>query len=255
MQHELSTTNLVRQLQRVGVRPPQRLVEQILARGQASVEPLLEMALDTTALAKEEPASLAPVHALRLLGELRPLEAAARLLRSVELPDNVQFTQAIYLWEDEVPQIVARFGAEVLPIALGIAEDETASQDARGAALDTLAFLAGTEPALRDRIVEELRTRLKGEQDPEIKAYIVSALAEIGAREAYADVMAEYRKGSIDKREISAADARQKLLGSQDGRRIECARHTLDERYDQHGPYTREQQEAMAELARRRRYG
>ncbi len=252
MQHEISTTGLVRHLRSVGLRPNQRLVEQILARGQEAVAPLLELALDKAALSSDEPTSLGPLHALRLLGELHPIEAAEPLLRNVVLPDDVGPTQAVYLWEEEVPQIVASFGSEVLSIALRIADEETASTGERGAAFETLAFLVATAPSLRDQIIDELRTRLKQTHDPAIKGYIVSALAEIGAGEAYAEVMDAYRAGNIDRNIISAASARQMLLGGSAGRRINCATHTLTERYDHHGPYTEEQQRAIAEMMRQR---
>jgi hypothetical protein len=251
MQYDTPTTGLVRHLRSVGLRPNQRLVEQILARGQEAMAPLLELALDTAALSGSEPTSLGPLHALRLLGELRPIEAAEPLLRQVVLPDDMRPTQAVVLWEEEVPQVVARFGPEVFSIALRIADDETASASVRGAAFETLAFLAATAPSLRDQIIGELRTRLKQAHDPAIKGYVVSALAEVGARETYTEVMDAYRTGSVDREIISAASARQMLLGGPAGRRINCATHTLMERYEHHGPYTEEEQQAMAEMVRR----
>jgi hypothetical protein len=53
--------------------------------------------------------------------------------------------------------------------------------------------------------------------------------------------MAAYRAKRVDREVISAADARQELLGTQSQRQLECALHTLDERYEQHGPYSEEQ--------------
>jgi hypothetical protein len=250
MHHDTPTANLVRNLRSVGLRPNDKLIEQILARGQEAEQALLEIALDTEALKLAEPTSLAPLHALRLLGELRPVAAAEPLLRKLPLPDDLPSQQSVYLWSQEVPQIVARFGPDVLPLALQIADDETAPSQQREAALETLAYLTATEPSLRDQIVSELRTRLAQESNPEMKAFIVAALADIGASEVYAEVMAAYRAGSIDRDVISAAEARQSLLGPAADRRIHCAKHTLAERYEQHGPYSEEQQRAMAEMLR-----
>jgi hypothetical protein len=219
-------------------------------RGADAVAPLLELALDTPTLGKEEPASLGPVHALRLLGEVRSLAAAEPLLRGLPLPPDLPPTQAVYLWEQEVPQIVAHLGAEVLPIALSIADDDTANIDQRGAALETLGYLSVTAPDLRDKIIRELRSRFEHTTEPTLRAYTVQALADVGAKEMYAPVMAAYREGRINRDIITAADARQMLLGTNKNRRVDCAIHSLPERYEQHGPYSEEQQRAMAEMQR-----
>ena len=50
--------------------------------------------------------------------------------------------------------------------------------------------------------------------------------------------MEAFRNKRIDRRIISAADARQLILSPQkEPRQIDCALHTLTERYEQHGPY------------------
>jgi hypothetical protein len=54
-----------------------------MERGVEAVPPLMELALDTETLLGPEPASLGTVHALRLLGELKPVDAAAPLLRKL----------------------------------------------------------------------------------------------------------------------------------------------------------------------------
>jgi ribosomal protein L18 len=226
------------------------ITAQIVERGAEAVAPLLHMALDTSTLGQEEPLSLGPVHALRLLGELRALETAEPLLRKLPLPGDLPPTQAVYVWEQEVPQIVARLGAEVLPVVLDIADDEAASAEQRGAAIETLSYLSATTPDLRDEILAQLRRRFQDANNPTLRAYIVQALAELGAKDMYAPIMAAYRDGSVDRDIISAATARQVLLGSDKQRRIDCANHTLAERYEQLGPYSEEQRRAMAEMQR-----
>ncbi len=254
MQPDLSTPELVRQLRRVGLRPSARTIEAIVARGAEAVGPLLELALDVDALMGAEPGGLGPVHALRILGELRPVEAAEPILRRLPLPVVEQPPQAAFLWAQEAPQIVANFGAEVLPVVLGVAGDMDAAPLQRGAAFATLGFLATTTPELRDQIIAELRTRLANEPDLTAKGYIVATLAQLKARDAYDEIMALYRNKAVDKSVMPAADARQLLLGTQSQRQLDCALHTLEERYEQHGPYSEEQQRAMAELARSQGY-
>lgn len=252
--HDISAQELVRNLRRVGLRPSDRTIDAILERGSDAVAPLAELALATDTLMEEEPTSLGPVHALRLLGELKPSEVAGPLLRKLPLPvETEQPTQGAYLWSQEVPQIVANLGAEVLPVILEIANDMDAPALQRGSACATLGFLATTTPALRDEIAAVLRERLGAEPDSTTRGYIVATLAQLQVREAYSEVMDAYKNQRVDRSVMSAADARQLLLGAQNQRQLECALHTLAERYEQHGPYSEEQQRAMAEAAQRNR--
>lgn len=250
MKHDLSTTDLVRQLGRVGLRPSDEMVASIVGRGDEAIAPLLNLALETTTLDEAEPASLGPLHALRLLGELKPTDAARQILERLPLPMNERPTQGAFLWSQEAPQIVAAFGADVLPIVLQIADDPETPPLRRGAAYATLGYLAVTAPDHRDAIVAALHAHLAGETDSSALGYLVAALAQLGARPAYSEIMAAYREKRVDRSIMSAADARQMLLGSTSQRQLDCARHTLAERYEQHGPYSEEQQRAMAEMVR-----
>ncbi len=250
MQHDLSTRDLVQHLRKVGLRPSERTIHAILERGDDAIEPLLTMALDTEALVGDEPASLGPVHALRLLGEFNVGDAAEPLLRKLPLPLDENPTQAGFLWAQEAPQIVARFGAEALPGILRVADDQEAPPRQRGAAYAALSYLAITTPELREQIVAELRSRFSGERDGVAKGYLVASLAQLKVRDAYTEIMEAYRNKSVDRDVIPAAEARQLLLGSEIEPQLKCALHTLAERYEQHGPYSEEQQRRMAEMAR-----
>lgn len=250
MSTELSTADLVRQLRRVGLRPSQRTIDAIIERGPDAVAPLLELALDTEALLGPEPGSLGPLHALRLLGELKPVDAAEPILRALPLPVEDTPEQGAFLWAQEAPQIVANLGAAVLPTVLRIGADMDAAPLQRGAALATLGFLAKTTPELREQIIAALRERLAVETEATPRGYIVATLAQLQARDAYSEIMAAYRDKTVDRSVMRAADARQLLLGTQEQRQLDCALHTLDERYAQHGPYSPEQQRQMAEMAK-----
>jgi hypothetical protein len=254
MQHDLSATDLVQQLTKVGLRPSERMIATILERGDEVTEPLLALALNTELLMEAEPTSLGPVHALRLLGEIKPGAAAEPILRRLPLPFDEQPTQAAFIWSQEAPQIVARLGAEAFAAALGVADDMDAPPKQRGAGYAALSYLAKTTPELYDQIVAELRTRLSREADKTAKGYLVASLAQLRARDAYAEIMEAFRAKTVDREIISAADARQLLLGSEMEAQLTCALHTLDERYEQHGPYSEEQQRAMAEMARNQGY-
>jgi hypothetical protein len=252
MATDLATHNLVQQLRRVGLRPSQRTIEAIRERGDEAIVPLRELALDVARLTEPEPTSLGPLHALRLLGEFPAADATEAILRQLPLPENdtPAPTQAAYLWAQEAPQIIARWGADALPGVLAVADADDSPPIRRGAAYATLSYLATTTPDLRAQVITELRERLTRDDDPTARGYAVAALAQLGAREAYDDIMRLYREKQVDREIMSAADARQLLLGAQKGRQLECALHTLDERYEQHGPYSEEQRRAMAEMAR-----
>jgi hypothetical protein len=226
------------------------LVDLIVSRGDEAVAPLLELAIDTERLGGEEPGSLGPVHALRLLGELRPLRMVEPILRALPLPANMEPAQGMYLWQQEAPQIVARLGADALPTLLAIVDDDAANAEQRGAAVETLGYLGATTPDLRPELLDLLRTRWTTITDPTVRGYMVEALGELGAKDMYAPVMAAYRDGTVDRGVMTAAEARQLLLSGNKNSRASCANHTLVERYEQHGPYSEEQRRAMAEMQR-----
>lgn len=254
MQHNLSTTDLVQQLRKAGLKPSDQMIAAIVERGEGAIAPLLTLALDTDSLFQPEPASLGPVHALRLLGEFQPGGAAEVILRRLPLTIEDQQTQAAFLWAQEAPQIVARFGADALPAILRVADDMDAPPRQRGAGYATLSYLATTTPELHDQILAELRQRFSRETDSTAKGYLVASLAQLKARDAYTEIMEAFRNKAVDREVISAADARQLLLGTEVEPQLKCALHTLDERYEQHGPYSEEQQRAMAEMARNSGY-
>jgi hypothetical protein len=254
MQHTVSITDLVQQLRKAGLKPGARMIAAILEHGDEAIAPLLALALDTDSLFEAEPAGLAAIHALRLLGEFQPQGAAEPILRRLPLALDDQPTQAAFLWSQEAPQIVSRFGAEALPEIVRVADDMDAPPRQRGAAYAALSYLATTMPELREQIVAELRQRFGRETDSTAKGYLVASLAQLKVRDAYAEIMEAFRNKAVDREIISAADARQLLLGSEVEAQLKCALHTLDERYEQHGPYSEEQQRAMAEMARSRGY-
>jgi hypothetical protein len=253
MSSDLTTQQLVDQLRRVGLRPSPRTTEAILQRDDAKAA-LLDLALDTASLNDPEPGALGPIHALRLLGELPAGDSAGAILGRLPLPFPADEppTQAAYLWAQEAPQIIARWGDAALPEVLAIADADDSLPVRRGAAYATLSYLATATPDLREQVITELRDRLARESDATARGYAVAGLAQLGAREAYTEIMAAYRDKTVDREVMTAADARQLLLGAQKGTQLACALHTLDERYEQHGPYSEEQRRAMAEMAQQR---
>ena len=240
--------HIVGQLRRVGLRPSDRQWEMIREAGMAAVEPVLALALDVDTLGQAEPASLGPVHALRLLGELPPPQAEAieRLLRT-QPPDAYRTSQAAYIWWQELPQIVARLGRPGYEAARRVLLDQDAEAEQRAVAAESLSYMGEFDGALREEVTTLLRERLTAETDPYVMAHVVEALSNLGEASAYGNIMAAYKCGAVDREIFSAADARQRLLNPKAAHVLECVNHSLAERYDKHGPYTEEQRRTMAE--------
>lgn len=236
---ETPVADLVRQLSRVGLRPPERLVQQIIAHGPAARAALLELATDIAALHTRMPEMLGPLHALRLLGELPDVTIIAPLLEQLPVPVWNDEDVPSRLYATEVLQIIARIGAPAVPVLWAYADDETHPAMARSAAVSGLSFVATVAPEVRDAIIAEVRRRLELEASEPVTTGLVTVLAELGDQESYRAVMAAYRAGRVDQTQAPAAAARQFLLSG--GRRdLTCVNHPLFERYDHHGPMLRD---------------
>src|SRR5437763_970871 len=103
----------LKHLRQAGIRPGAATLEAILALGPAAIPPLLELALDLELLRAKAPAAYAPLHALRLLGQLPAGAEAERLLRPT-VPEEEHETDAAFLWDNDRSQIVGSWGAAAL---------------------------------------------------------------------------------------------------------------------------------------------
>jgi hypothetical protein len=238
---DLAVADRVKQLRREGLRPSDQLVRSITKAGEAAIGPLLALAVDVDLLHADEPECFAPIHALRLLGEVGTPAIVEPLLREYPIELDYEEEELPQLWIDEAPQIIAHLGAAVAVPLWRIADDDSWNLSGRSAALIALGYLTVVDPTLRDTIVAEIRERFERAEDKEMTSHLVVALANLGAREAYPDIMARYRAGKIAQEIIPAGAARQLLL-SDGSKRLACANHSLTERYDQHGPFPAERE-------------
>ena len=229
----------VKQLRRAGLRPSERQARDILRAGAAAFRPLLALATDTELLHEEAPECYGPIHALRLLGEMPSVDMIEPLLSPLPITRNYADEQLPQLWLSELPQIIGRIGAAAIEPLWAIADDEAWGIPARTAALVTLGYVSAVAPDMRDAVIAGMRERLSSSNDPTINAYIVTALGDMGVQDAYSEVMQLYRAGKISQRIVPPGTARQMLLTKRDTR-LNCANHSLWERYDQHGPFERE---------------
>ena len=240
-------------LRRAGLRPTEKQWEVALGLDRHVLPALVDLAADTAVLIGPEPAAYGPLHALRLLSEWHPLdgEVVERMLQALPLSDPEPGAQAAFVWRQDLPQILGGAGLNALVVARRLLLDADSAPDRRAAAAETMGYTVAIDDALGDEIVALLRGALATEADPYVLAYIIDTLANLGAVDAYNDVMSSYQRGAVDKGIVRAAEVRPRLLSGKLGNRMECVRHTPAERYEQHGPYTEEQRRAMAEQYRR----
>lgn len=237
---DLNVSDKVKQLRREGLRPSEALARTITKAGSAAISPLLALAIEVDLLHGDEPEAFAPLHALRLLGEVGTPEIIEPLLREFPVELEYEDERLPKMWVEEVPQIIGHLGAVMVDTLWAIVDDESWNMAGRSGALLALGYATGVDPALRDAVVAGLRERAARTEDTILASHMVVALANIGVADAYSDVMALYRAGRIAQEIIPAGAARQLLL-SDGAQRLKCATHPLWERYDQHGPFRGEE--------------
>jgi hypothetical protein len=237
---DLAVGEYVKQLRRAGPRPAEHLVRHILQGGPGAVGSLLELALDTDLLHEDVPDCYAPIHALRLLGELRSTEIVAPLLRVLPIEQDYPGEELPILWADEAAQMIGRQGAAVVEPLWSIADDPEWDMAGRGVALLALTYATSVAPEIRDEVADGALMRLAESDDERLTAHLISALASLGVGPAYQQIMELYRAHKVDTSIIPPATARQLLLAPGPAPRLECARHPLWERYDRHGPHPEE---------------
>jgi hypothetical protein len=225
----------VRQLRRVGLRPPEQLANRVTRAGDAAIKPLLELATSAEAFEEGPPAAYGPLHALRLLGELDSVAIVEPLLDSYLMNLGDEEGDPADIWDTELPQILGKLGEVAVEPLWAYIDNNEKALIAHSAAYTALAYVTEVAPQARDAIVAGLRERIAAGDKTEA-SYALLALANIGAPELYSEVMAQYRAGHFDTEIIPAGAARQLLL-SKKNTRLACATHPLWERYDQHGPF------------------
>jgi hypothetical protein len=255
MKHDMD--QILTGLRRAGLRPTDRQWEAALEVGPSMIPALVELASDLSTLIGAEPGAFGPVHALRLLGEMNPLdeEVIERLLRTLPLPDPPATAHAPFVWRQDLPQILGGAGLNATRVAQRLLVDTSLAPDVRAAAAETMSYAVIIDEALRDEVTTTLRERLVTETDPYVLAYVIDTLGYLGVSDAYADVMAAFKRGGVDRNVTKAADVRPRLLSGRLDPRLECVRHTLTERYAQHGPYSEQQRQAMLEQYRAQSFG
>ena len=236
---ELGVVEKIKQLRREGLRPSEQLVRSITKAEHAAVGPLLALATELELLHQPAPDCFAPLHALRLLGELGSAEIIEPLLRQFPVSLDYDQEDLPQTWVNEVSQIIGHLGAPAVEPLWRIADDDGWNMAARSGALTALGYVTAVAPDTHDAIIAGIRERMDRSEDKVLTSHLAIALANLGVSDLYPELMAMYRAGTLDQDILPAAVARQLLL-SDSTKRLACAKHPLWERYDQHGPFPAE---------------
>lgn len=231
---DLAVGEQVKQLRRAGPRPNEHLVRNILRAGAVALGPLLYLALETELLHEDEPECYAPMHALRLLGELGSIDIIEPLLGAFPLEQSYPDERLPMMWADEAAQMIGRLGEAAVEPLWAIIDDADWEIDSRGMACAALAYVTVAAPETRDAVVASLLDRMSRSEDRSLTAHLISAISSLGVESAYKDVMGLFRQGKVDPDIIVPGMARQLLLTPNVTLRLGCVTHPLWERYDKH---------------------
>src|SRR4051794_21024101 len=122
---ELGINDKVKQLRREGLRPSEQLVRTITKAGTVAIEPLLALATETDLLHEDAPECFAPIHALRLLGEIGSATIIEPLLRTFPIQLDYEEEELPLSWVKEVAQIIGHLGAAAAEPLWQIIDDDS----------------------------------------------------------------------------------------------------------------------------------
>lgn len=230
----------VKQLSRMGVEPDWRVFQRILAHGAAARPALLQLATKTDDLFTALPTALGPIHALRLLGEIPDVSMIDPLLNAlVDINDALfelgeRTDHPLILYALDLPNMVGRIGAPAIAPLWAYYDDPTEDLLIQITAMESMGHVATFDPTQREAIIQEAHRRMT---DPttnvEHVTTFVRLLADLHDAPSYKLIMDLFRTKRVNSRAFPAAEARQRLLGNKSNI-LNCVKHSLEERYDQH---------------------
>jgi tetratricopeptide (TPR) repeat protein len=190
-------TVMLDELRRAGEKPSRKLLDRLRAHGMASARPLIELATDERLLNADSssPEVWAPLHAVRLLGELGAPEAIEPLLPLFDLDYD-------YLAE-ELPETFGGIGAPAVAPLRTLLFDRARSIYARGIAAEALRHIGQRHPATRRDVVDALVARLdpaesRSPDDETLNGFVIGDLLDLKAVEAEQAIRAAFREDRVD---------------------------------------------------------
>jgi PBS lyase HEAT-like repeat len=167
-----------------------------LGIGPEHVPELIQMATDE-ALNEADSESTevwAPVHAWRALGQLRAVEAVEPLL---ELFDRLEEDDWVH---EELPAVFGLIGPAALPALAAYLADLSHTDSSRISAIRSMEEIGKRWPEARGEALAMLEERLERfeENEPDVNAFLVEALVELGAKEAAPLIERAFAEGYVD---------------------------------------------------------
>ncbi len=136
----------------------------------------------------------APVHAWRALGQLRAVEAVEPLL---ELFDRLEEDDWVH---EELPAVFGLIGPAAFPALAAYLADLSHTDSSRISAITSIEMIGKRWPEARGEALAILEERLERfeENEPDVNAFLVEALVELGAKEAAPLIERAFAEGYVD---------------------------------------------------------
>ncbi|SEF11652.1 SEC-C motif-containing protein [Burkholderia sp. WP9] len=136
--------------------------------------------------------AMAPIHAWRILAELKAVEAIPALISLIHRIDDDWIGE-------EFPDVFSKIGPSSLEAVELYARDSRNGEFARICTFRLIARMGCDHPEQRTRCVEILTDLLRahGTNDPDINGFLVWALSDLGALESFAVVREAYEKNHV----------------------------------------------------------
>src|SRR5690348_16494542 len=167
-----------------------------LGIGPEQIPDLIQMATDEelNVAAAESSEVWAPLHAWRALGQLRAVEAVEPLL---ELFDQLEDDDWVH---EELPVVFGLIGPAALPALAAYLVDLSHTDSSRISASRSIEEIGKKWPDAKGEalaILEEQLSRFE-ENEPDVNAFLVEALVELGAKEAAPLIERAFAEGYVD---------------------------------------------------------
>lgn len=166
--------------------------------GRAQIPDLIRMVTDDTLhyANGDTPLIWAPLHAWRLLGDLKATEAVDPLIGLFRRLDN-DFDDWI---ADEVPDVLVQIGTSALPSLVVFLNDTKNGTGARNEAASVIAKLAETYPDVHDSCIAALQTQLEqySQQSGGFNGFLIWMLLNLDAVEVLPIIERAFAAGSVD---------------------------------------------------------
>jgi hypothetical protein len=206
--------------------PSRKLVEEIIARPEETVPLLVDIVRDESLhFFEAKGGGWAPIHAMRLLGEIGAEEGIEALLGLLGQGSD-------YLYE-ETPVALAMIGPPALKPLMDFGRDRTNELYARINACHALTYLVARHSEQREAVVSFLREELggDGEDAPDYYAFIVAYLCDLVAEEAQPDIERAFERGIVSTEVVTLDDVAEDMASGEDWM-LQQARGSFLDKYE-----------------------